>query len=108
MVRDHDGGFFAGRVHQGRGHRHQPGPGPEPEVGVLGIVGLSMVVFGIAWTLLAGNLGGLIGMPIMLLGTVLGAIAWWRDRADRWGRAAVMVTAALYVLTTVAALTGLI
>ena len=60
----------------------------------LGVVACALVAFGIGWTLLAGNLGGLIGMPIMLTGTVLGAVSWGRHGSP-WGRSAVAGTVAV-------------
>ena len=61
---------------------------------VLGVVACVLVAFGVGWTALAGNLGGLIGMPIMLTGTVLGAVSWGRHGSS-WGMAAVVGTGAV-------------
>jgi hypothetical protein len=71
---------------------------------VLGVVACVLVAFGIGWTFFAGNLGGLIGMPIMLTGTVLGAVAWGRDRGRPWGMAAVIGTVAVVGLSVLSEL----
>lgn len=65
-----------------------------PRSPTLGVVACLLVAFGVGWTLLAGNLGGLIGMPIMLTGTVLGAVSWGRHGSP-WGMAAVVGTVAV-------------
>jgi hypothetical protein len=85
--------------------RRGPGGVPsERRSPVLGLVASALVAFGIGWTFLAGNLGGLIGMPVMLTGTILGAVAWGRDRHDLWGMAAVIGTLAVIGLSVLSGL----
>jgi hypothetical protein len=70
----------------------------------LGIIAGAMVAAGVLWTLFAGNLGGLIGVPVMLVGASLGVVAAALDRGRSWGLAAVLGTVGVVAITVLAEL----
>jgi|GEM_PF-5943199 len=57
---------------------------------VLGIAALVFVLAGVGVTLFGGNQGGLLGMPAVLLGLLLGGVAWAGGYGAAWGRTAVL------------------
>jgi hypothetical protein len=87
------GGFFTtARPSSPAGPPGTPSGAPPPAPArspILGIAALVLVVSGFLVTMLGGNQGGLLGMPALLLGLVLGAIAWGRGLGKVWGQAAV-------------------
>lgn len=57
---------------------------------VVGIASLALAVAGVGVTLLGGNQGGLLGMPAVLLGLLLGGVAWSGGYGAVWGRVTVI------------------
>lgn len=66
---------------------------------VLGITSLVLVLGGVGITLFGGNQGGLLGLPAVLLGLLLGAVAWVGGYGAAWGRAAVLSVLAVVGLS---------
>ena len=103
------GDFFAApraRAPAGAGGGGAVGRGPDggaptrtTRSPVLGIAALVLVVAGVGVTLFGGNQGGLLGMPAVLLGLLLGAGAWGGGYGAAWGRAAVLGVLGLVVLS---------
>lgn len=94
----HDGFFTAPRA---RGPAGASGDGPNGRAPdgapprttrspMVGIASLMLAVAGVGVTLFGGNQGGLLGMPAMLLGLLLGGVAWSGGYGAAWGRATVI------------------
>lgn len=74
---------------------------------VLGIAALVLVVAGVVVTLFGGNQGGLLGVPAVLLGFLLGGVAWGGGYGAAWGRTAVLGVFGLVGLSVLLELLGL-
>jgi hypothetical protein len=102
-----DGGFFTQR-------RPDAPPPPMPSAPAMsdgppyaGIAALALVLAGVVITATGGNQGGLLGVPLVLIGVVLGAVAWGRGWGRLWGQLAVLGTLLLVALSVVATFLGL-
>ena len=87
-----------------------PGGGAPPRTTrspVLGIAALVLAVAGVGVTLFGGNQGGLLGMPAVLLGLLLGGVAWSGGYGAAWGRAVVLGVLGLVGLSVLLELVGL-
>jgi len=64
-----------------------------------GIAALVLVLAGVGVTLFGGNQGGLLGVPAVLLGLLLGGVAWAGRYGAAWGRTAVLAVLGLVGLS---------
>ena len=94
----------------GGSNGHGPGGGAPPRTTrspVLGIAALVLVIAGVGVTLFGGNQGGLLGMPAVLLGLLLGGVAWIGGYGAAWGRVAALGVLGLMGLSLLLELLGL-